>query len=1129
MGLQIAAALVGNDEIDVFTDQVLEFVTVATAKVAATFAAASGALERSKSQESKNKTQELALLDAVKAWIKRNHAEKPVKTGTASTNIWGGTTWNQPTEAELHKDRVKAMGQALEDVDSFANIPALDAHVRSLVFELSRCHFFKGSPTTVLKTLCATAGRKGGFGLRSTAMTDQLAEKASAVVKEIVSQVLSNPQLIDDCLKLVTTSLPPLESELGTQMLHSLAITMSSFESEQTPTLSSILKREQQWSSIFCSYSLDPGLWNKSNPLGQVLGHVYRTLSQVGDIVTNEGIGLRHLHTVLDSSESFLDLCKLLSIETVSQDIIISRRAGLNQFDSLLRETQCYVSFFCSCGVPIEATVLKEEVGKITAGYDAIAFGDIEGAFSEVPAKDHIPWLFALQSSELFLATFRKVGAQVCSDIVDASRLKASRYEHPEKLIALFQAQLAADRAEPEPVAVAETPEGLAGGGSIVEDEELMALNEELESYLEMEEAEDDDEQADRDAEIRELRMAIEQRREELLSQRPPPRPVLRRNPELRPADVRVGTKVMALADMEAAVQFEQGEVSAVNMSDDGSGPLEFVVQWFSSGAMSTIDALQVNVQFTAYQMSERLAQCLTIGRDNALSDGDKDEQMKASLAGTLVIPLTVAPSGTDDIIEGIILTQQQVADVLLPKVKQEWSALFNSIKDQVITTAELHQQFSRLETSKRCKAELKLLASTGEGQVSSAAEPDWLAEVMQKLDDFLLSERLQRWIPAILAVRTMMDDLFKIKEDDDSSVVKVRTFYETVQQQWDQQVLGTLSTLVEPVKEMFHRFSAGQLDFLASLADNEALMQWLLEHDDTDAFNSLLQVCRPRTEDPLLLKAIASLVQIRTLLLDLLYLAPPFNVFGQMLDSVLKIDMARGATMQHLETAQNSFEGLIELFEKETRSPGIKSCYDLDEIRNDGVFVLKACGEKSLVLLLRLPNKKDTAVKAEAGEPEPEVESSTEPEAETDAASGDAQYRWEGAEYLEDLRSKLIMTDLPEEVEAEIPDLKEMIEKFSEQLQLLSDMRDALFELYTSGHFAFQGGYEELHHFKPTDGLPALQLSLKSLQFKIDEWNLTQQNARDQFYYLNYYTKREILRKLELLVARIPMEHALC
>eukprot|EP01052_Picozoa_sp_SAG31_P002290 SAG31_NODE_80_length_27188_cov_42.623869_5_plen_2141_part_00 len=1091
------------------------------------------------------------------------------------------------------------MRQALQDVDGFAIIPSLDGHVRSLVFELSRCHFFKGPPTTILKTLCATAGQAGGFGLRSASMSQQLFEKAAETAKDIVSQVLGKPTLINNCLELIMSSLP-CQSDLALQLLYTVASTMSEFEKDQDPKLSSILEREQQWATITRSYGSDSRLWEQEKPLGQLLACVHQKLSQVshkqsfatgqtielvvvrranfavrlqvGEMTANESIGLRDLHTVLAASEPFMRLSKLLEIHAVSSEIIESRRAALAQFDRLLRETQCYVSFFCSCGVPIEASTLKDEVGKITAAYDTILFSDIDGAFSEVPSKAHIPWLFELQSSELFLSTFRTVGAQVCSDIIETTRLKASRYEHPEKLIAFFQAQLAAERAEAEPELAVEPAAEAAEAGqagianldplqALNDDDELIALQEELESLLNMSEPEDEEDVADRDAEIQEIRAAIEERRSMLMATTTPPRPMLRRNTELRASDIRVGTKVMALEDMGPVIQFEQGEVSAVNMKegDNENVPREFVVQWFSSAAMTSVDAEQVNVLFTAFQMRERMSQCLRIGRDKSLSDDEKDEQMKGSLAGTLVAPVSAVPSKLSDetVAEGIVLSQQQVAEVLLPKVKQEWCNLYTSIKDQEITTAELHQRFSGLETFKRCKAEMELLVATGDGTVSTGPKPDWLPDVLKKLDDFLLSERLQRWIPAILSVRTMMSDLFQLTEDDDSSVVKVKTFYETVQQQWANQVLGTLSALVEPVKDLFQRFSAMQLDFLASLSDNEALLKWLMEHDDTDAFNSLLQVCRPRTEDPLLLKAIASLVQIRTVMLDLLYLAPPFTVFGQMLDAVHKIDMGRGTTLEHLETVQNSFEGLIELFEKETRSPGIKSCYDLDAIRNEGVFVLRACGEKELVLLLRLPKKKDllksdtaeTAREAVSSdllepqaeeqvqvkqqdeleaEPKPELDSgSLQPDPpldlpttllQSDEVSQDAQFRWEGAEYLEDLRSKLIMTDLPEEVEAEIPDLKDMIENFSEQLQVLSDMRDALHELHTSGHFAFQGGYQELHRFDPTNGLPALTFSHRALQDKIDEWNTIQQNARDQFYFLNYYGRRDILRLIVLL-----------
>ena len=43
----------------------------------------------------------------------------------------------------------------------------------------------------------------------------------TGIVKEIVTQVLKNPHLIDDCLGLITTSLPA-RSGLAMQMLHSL-------------------------------------------------------------------------------------------------------------------------------------------------------------------------------------------------------------------------------------------------------------------------------------------------------------------------------------------------------------------------------------------------------------------------------------------------------------------------------------------------------------------------------------------------------------------------------------------------------------------------------------------------------------------------------------------------------------------------------------------------------------------------------------------------------------------------------------------------------------------------------------------------------------------------------------------
>ena len=191
--------------------------------------------------------------------------------------------------------------------------------------------------------------------------------------------------------------------------------------------------------------------------------------------------------------------------------------------------------------------------------------------------------------------------------------------------------------------------------------------------------------------------------------------------------------------------------------------------------------------------------------------------------------------------------------------------------------------------------------------------------------------------------------------------------------------------------------------------------------------------------------------------MLEMLYVQPPYRNLEALLRSVRTVDMGRrNATIQHLENVQLSFEGLLEVFEKQTRSPGIKSCYDLDEIRKAGKFVLTATGDKSRVLTLHLSTK---VVEAE----------------------GDA------------------------------------LDRAPSGGSALSDMRDALHRLFTSGHFSFQGGYTKEHSFA-LDGLPALRESLEGLERSFSQWEEVQREMRVQHFFLNYFTMRELLRLAGLL-----------
>ena len=96
-----------------------------------------------------------------------------------------------------------------------------------------------------------------------------------------------------------------------------------------------------------------------------------------------------------------------------------------------------------------------------------------------------------------------------------------------------------------------------------------------------------------------------------------------------------------------------------------------------------------------------------------------------------------------------------------------------------------------------------------------------------------------------------------------------------------------------------------------------------------------------------------ASLVHIRTLLIDVIY---PKQKYGSLQHFVAKFTQLQIEvdTRDHITNITTSFEALLEVFEKQTRSAGVKSCYDLNEIYKRGRFVLRASQDRSKVLSLR-------------------------------------------------------------------------------------------------------------------------------------------------------------------------------
>ncbi len=455
-------------------------------------------------------------------------------------------------------------------------------------------------------------------------------------------------------------------------------------------------------------------------------------------------------------------------------------------------------------------------------------------------------------------------------------------------------------------------------------------------------------------------------------------------------------------------------------------------------------------------------------------------------------------------------LTQDEVLRMLIPKVDRLWAELLSRIKSQSIAVTDLEVVFDGLD-ERDFVGEIQALADTGgrltkKTRISSAAQDsDWIRGCLTKLFDFSFLLKMKSRLPGVLRIRSLMENLFQEAEQSDLFYNEIIQLVKEINEKWKSHTLASLSELVKSVKEINSILGLPQLEFLSLLSECEALVTWLLSHSSTAEFNRLLQVCRPCTDEPRLLSSIASLVALRTLLLKLLYIKPPYKGLRELLETVrTDVDLVGDEPFFNLRNIQSSFDGLLDVFEKQTRSPGIKACFDIRTISQKGQFLFRCGSDENKVLVLTY------------GTYSSELTDQKHADGQSSQNFIDESGRHEPLEFLLDLRSKIMMTEIPEELDKQ-ENMTAYVEAFVAQLQVLCEMRAALVQLYSAGHFRFQEGYTSCYKFK-LDGLPHLQDELANLEQERTRWESLVQASREQYYFLNYFTMRDLLRVLNIL-----------
>lgn len=131
-----------------------------------------------------------------------------------------------------------------------------------------------------------------------------------------------------------------------------------------------------------------------------------------------------------------------------------------------------------------------------------------------------------------------------------------------------------------------------------------------------------------------------------------------------------------------------------------------------------------------------------------------------------------------------------------------------------------------------------------------------------------------------------------------------------------------------------------------------------------------------------------------------------------------------------------------------------------------------------------------------------------------TSAAVASTVHDMEG---LLDLRSNLLLAEIPEELEEEFA-ASVLVDSFVQQLQVMSDTADALQLLFAAGHASYQVSYRHTQKVS-LDGLAGAQEHLKTLQVEAEEWGRKVRGSRDRFYFLNFYSIAEVLHIRDLVL----------
>lgn len=457
-----------------------------------------------------------------------------------------------------------------------------------------------------------------------------------------------------------------------------------------------------------------------------------------------------------------------------------------------------------------------------------------------------------------------------------------------------------------------------------------------------------------------------------------------------------------------------------------------------------------------------------------------------------------------------------------VPLALDRWSKFTSCVLRQTICMDALDATFGTLPEDgfrENCVNELACAVDLSEQRA-----------LQQQIEDFALVKLLLPRLNSIVDLFTALaSDTKELKQSDitfddgridndvlvgepkDAMIDILRSTFQRFSTEWRREyqpahTLATVSELLDPVRNVAESLTGSQSAFLAYLGQSPMLVRWLRRYHNQDDFDKKLQVARGlgTITNPELVSGIESLKRVRVGLQPVLYVEQDgrhtsFQEFLMAFGDRVPVDTKMLADMKSLASIHDQ---LLDVLEKQTKGDGVRNCYELVKIHLGGSFVVIASQTESEVLRLRMPQQPDRDLS-----------------------------------YLQDLRAKLMMTDISEELDQETATepgvaagVKVLLSAFAKHLDLLERMSQQVHSLCLAGHYAFQAGTEVSFPFNDvTDrARQDLEQIIRNNAAQLHSWKLVVDAVRNQCYLLNFYTMQELWSVRFHLTAVVKLHSAM-